>query len=132
MSIDPVTAISSAADSASGAAVGRPSGVSPDPRAASGSNSATKPIEENHSEKLTSEPPELPQDEVEVQRTNDGSGDIVIRYMDPHGNLILQIPSSQVLGLARAIERTLEQQASHELNGTADTLSSPGGTRDGY
>jgi type II secretory pathway component HofQ len=54
---------------------------------------------------------ELPQDEVQVQRDPAGSGQIVIKYLDGKGNLILQVPSSQVLGLARAIEQTFAAQA---------------------
>src|SRR5579864_5272255 len=54
---------------------------------------------------------EMARDEVHVQRDNGANGEIVIRYVDPSGNLILQIPSSQVLGLARAIEQALEEQA---------------------
>ena len=132
MSIDPVTAINPAADSASGATPVRQSGEAPDPRPSRRSISGTKPTVETPSGKLTSPAPEMPQDEVEVQRANDGSGDIVIRYMDPNGNLILQIPSSQVLGLARAIEHALEEQASRAANGTENSLSSPGGTSHGY
>jgi len=72
------------------------------------------------------------QDEVQVQRTNDGRGDIVIRYVDPHGNLILQIPSSQLLGLARAIDHALEEQASQKSNASGDSQSNRGGESDGY
>jgi|SRR5579871_577732 len=53
---------------------------------------------------------EMPQDEVQVQRDSGGSGQIVIRYLDGSGNLILQVPSEQVLGLSRAIEEALNQQ----------------------
>lgn len=113
MSIDPVTA-TLASNAAAGPVVVSDRGSPPDPRPESRSDSATKSIPESHSGKLTSPPSEMPRDEVQVQRANDGSGDIVIRYVDPHGNLILQIPSSQVLGLARAIERALEEQASQK------------------
>ena len=131
MSIDPVTA-SLASDAAASAGVVGKGRTSPDPRPGSRSESAPKSKQELHSGKLNPPPAEMPRDEVQVQRTNGGSGDIVIRYMDPHGNLILQIPSSQVLGLARAIERALEEQASRESNGTASAQLSPGGTSDGH
>lgn len=61
--------------------------------------------------KPSSTAPEMPRDEVQVQRVNGASGDIVIRYLDASGNLILQIPSSQLLGLARAVDQALEEQA---------------------
>ena len=35
-------------------------------------------------------------------------GAIVIRYLDAHGNVVLQVPSSQVLELARSIRQDLE------------------------
>jgi len=73
----------------------------------------------------------MPQDEVQVQRTNGASGDIVIRYLDAHGNLIVQIPSAQVLGLARAVERALEEQASRQSSPDRDSLLNRGGTSDG-
>ncbi len=130
MSIDPVTSIRPATAVASRATLPRDGAGLPSVRQISRSNSETTPVRENHSGKLTSEPPEMPRDEVQVQRTNDGSGDIVIRYMDPHGNLILQIPSSQVLALARAIERTFEQEASQESTGNLASRS--GGTSDGH
>jgi hypothetical protein len=53
----------------------------------------------------------MPQDEVQVQRDPAGSGQIVIKYLDDKGNLVLQVPSSQLLGLARAIEQTFNEQA---------------------
>lgn len=122
MSIDPVTTMSPATAAPSGATPARSGAASPGLRRISRSNSETVPVKESHSGKLTSDAPEMPQDEVQVQRANDGSGDIVIRYMDPHGNLILQIPSSQVLGLARAIERALDQQAARESNLTRNLM----------
>ena len=132
MSIDPVTGIQPSHDSAIAGTVVREGGVSPEPRTVNRPDSETKPITESHSRKLTSLPSEMPRDEVQVQRTNDGSGDIVIRYMDPHGNLILQIPSSQVLGLARAIEHALKEQASQRSNVSADSLPNRRGGSDGY
>jgi len=73
----------------------------------------------------------MQQDEVQVQRTNGVSGDIVIRYMDAHGNLILQIPSAQVLGLARAVERALEEQAGRKPSAESTVLT-PEGVPDGH
>ena len=132
MSIDPVAAIRPAPDSAAAGTVVRDRGASPDPRPVSRPDSGTRLIQESHSAKLSAPPPEMLQDEVQVQRTNDGRGDIVIRYVDPHGNLILQIPSSQLLGLARAIDHALEEQASQKSNASGDSQPNAGGESDGY
>ncbi len=48
-------------------------------------------------------------DEVQVHRDDEGS--IVIKYVDRSGNVVLQVPSSQVLGLTRAIEKALNDEA---------------------
>ena len=132
MSIDPVAAIRPAPDPAAAGTVGRDRGASPDPGPVRRPDSGTRLIQESHSAKLSATRPEMLQDEVQVQRTNDGRGDIVIRYVDPHGNLILQIPSSQLLGLARAIDHALEEQASQKSNASGDSQSNRGGESDGY
>jgi len=69
----------------------------------------------------------MAQDEVQVQRTDGVSGDIVIKYVDASGSLILQIPSEQVLGLARAVERAIEAQD----NRRAGVAARAGGASDG-
>lgn len=85
--------------------------VAPQRSAAHRSDSEPRPTREI--KKPQSDPAsfELPQDEVQVQRDPAGSGQIIIRYLDSKGNLILQVPSSQLLGLARSIEETLSAQA---------------------
>jgi uncharacterized FlaG/YvyC family protein len=55
-------------------------------------------------------PAELPQDEVEVQRDMQSGGEIVVRYIDSSGDLILQVPTEQVLEVARAIDQNLERE----------------------
>ena len=52
---------------------------------------------------------EMPQDEVQVQHEDGTAGKIIIKYMDHSGNLILQIPSAQILDLARTIDRDIQQ-----------------------
>jgi hypothetical protein len=53
---------------------------------------------------------EVPKDEVEVQRDSQNNGEIVVRYMDHAGNLILQMPSEQVLNVTRSIDEDLERE----------------------
>ncbi len=75
-------------------------------------NSETVPNRDIADQQQTHEGPETPKDEVQVQRDESGDGQIVIKYLDKSGQVILQIPTSQVLALARAIERALDAQAS--------------------
>jgi len=90
-----------------------PQGPSPQP------NSGPEPKQEIRHRPQTSEISETAKDEVQVQRDGESNGQIVIRYLDHAGQVILQVPSSQVLGLARAIERALEEQSKH-LAGAAN------------
>lgn len=73
-------------------------------------------------------PPQL-EDAVQVQR--DGQDQIVIKYLDKEGRLVLQVPSSQVLGLQKAIERALEDQESRPAPQQA-TVPRMEGTKNGY
>jgi|HubBroStandDraft_1064217.scaffolds.fasta_scaffold06637_8 hypothetical protein len=69
---------------------------------------------------------ELPEDEVQVQRDSQTNGEVVIKYLDHAGNLILQVPSSQMIGLARAIEEDFQQEAKARSTPAPD--NSGGGT----
>lgn len=114
MSIGPVQPISAVQDLPS-AGVRPRSSRSPDPPqqpAPAQPNSGTEPKPVRHDPPRAAQSFELPQDAVQVQRDGETNNQIVIRYLDASGELILQIPSSQVLGLARAIAQTFEQQAS--------------------
>jgi len=71
----------------------------------------TSPSQEIRDSQNVPAPAELPQDEVQVQREGQADNEIVIKYLDHSGNLILQVPSSQVLGVAQAIDQDLEEQA---------------------
>ena len=71
----------------------------------------TSPSPEVHGSQNVPASPEVPQDEVQVQRDPGVDDEIVIKYVDHSGDLILQIPSSQVLGVAHAISRDFEQEA---------------------
>jgi hypothetical protein len=66
-------------------------------------------------------PPELPQDEVQVQRDSQNRDEVVIKYLDKaSGDLILQIPSAEVLSVAHGIYQEFGQQAKvQESAGTA-------------
>jgi hypothetical protein len=73
---------------------------------------------------------ELPQDEVEVQRDSQADDQIVVRYMDDKGNLILQVPSQQVLSVAHAIGQDLQREQKARTEAAAP--ESHGGKPDGH
>lgn len=114
MSISPVQAINPIPDLPSDGANARRARSSdlPQPPAPHQPNSGAEPKPVRHDPQRAPQSFELPQDEVQVQRDRETNNQIVIRYLDASGQLILQIPSSQVLGLARAIAQTFEEQAS--------------------
>jgi hypothetical protein len=68
---------------------------------------------------------EPPQDEVDVQRDSQTGGDVVIQYKDQSGNLILQVPSSQVLGLERALRQEFREKA--DAQARAEQTGNEGG-----
>lgn len=81
------------------------------PRQLAKPNSGAEPKPVRHDLEHAPQSFELPQDVVQVQRDRETNNQIVIRYLDASGELILQVPSSQVLGLSRAIAQTFEEQA---------------------
>ncbi len=67
---------------------------------------------------------EMPQDEVQVQRDSEINGEIVIKYLDHAGEVVLQVPSSQVLALQRAIGQDFQAAAKARENVSPE----PGGS----
>jgi len=68
------------------------------------------------------------QDAVQVQRET--GNQIVIRYLDRCGQVIVQVPSSQVLELEKAIEQALEAQQVSQAESHKQANS--GGSKNGY
>ena len=79
-----------------------------------------------------SAPAEVQQDEVQVQQDSEIKDEIIIRYVNPAGNVILQIPSSQVLGVQRAIDQVFEQEAKARASAGATQTGSNGGKTHGH
>ena len=133
MSINPVQTISYATPASPTTAAVRSSHArTPDPQGPSTPpNSGPEPRQEIRSRPRTSEGSEIAKDEVQVQRDSESNGQIVIKYLDHSGRVILQIPSSQVLGLARAIERALEEQATRRASASRDQLPGERGSTHG-
>jgi len=128
MSMNPATQIGRTADATSAAEPVRPGAKSSrfqDGTAGSRPVSDPDSKQEIATRRHTSQAAELPRDEVQVQRDTESNGQIVIRYLDQSGQVILQVPSSQVLGLARAIEQALEKQAK-DRTGKAEAVREGG------
>ena len=79
-------------------------------------DSGSPPKQEIHRPQNTEASPEMPEDEVQVQRDSGTNGEIVIRYIDRSGDVILQVPSSQVLGVSRAIHQDLEREVKNHAS----------------
>ncbi len=90
--------------------------------------SGTEPKREIHSPTGDPESAKLAQDEVQVQRDQGTNGEIVIRYVDHSGNLILQVPSSQVLGMMRSIGQDFEEAAARRTTAPAQSNEERGKT----
>jgi hypothetical protein len=116
MSTYPVQAIETAKNSQLDSDNLRDLTVQPSVPSSGAANSGTSPKQETSQPNQASAFAEFPQDEVQVQRDSQTNGDIVIRYVDHLGDLVLQVPSSQVLGLARAIDQALNQEAKARSN----------------
>lgn len=71
-------------------------------------DSETRPNQKKQDPLNVPEPAPSARDAVEVQRET--GNQIVIKYFDRAGKEIFHVPSAQVLGLQRAIERALKEQ----------------------
>lgn len=129
MSINPVQGIGPANETRFADANPRPAQRRSSPPEAVGSDPGTPPKQEVHHPQTATGPIELPQDEVQVQRDSQTNGEIVIRYLNGSGNVILQVPSSQVLGVTRAIDEDFQQEAkAREIAGAAQAGTEGGKT----
>lgn len=104
MSINPVSAPSAPAEMPGATAHRLASPATAPPISGRAPKQETAAVQDN------SFTPKLHKGEVEVQRDMQSGGKIVVRYMDSSGDLILQIPTEQVLGIARAIDQDLERE----------------------
>jgi S-adenosylmethionine hydrolase len=109
MSINPVQNIEPATSFASHNSPGAQS-PTPAPARKVQADSGTLPDPEPGESQNVPSLSEVPKDEVEVQRDSQNNGEIVVRYVDHSGNLILQMPTEQVLNMTRAIDEDLERE----------------------
>lgn len=72
-----------------------------------------------HAQNVAAESERL-QDVVQVQRDSQLADQIIIKYMDQTtGQMILQVPSTQVLGVARGIAQDFQQEAARNAAAAA-------------
>jgi hypothetical protein len=118
MSINPVPPIPTTPEASAGDTNVRPAATSP-PTSAEDSfshpDSGDAPKQELRSPQSTPATSEIPSDEVQVQRDS-ATEEIVIKYVDRSGNVILQVPSSEVLDVARVIDQNLQQAGKKALD----------------
>jgi hypothetical protein len=67
------------------------------------------PTQEAPVQKDVSPASQLPEDEVQLQRDSGLQNELIVRYVDKTGNLILQVPAEQLLNLERAIAAEFQQ-----------------------
>jgi hypothetical protein len=122
MSIAPVQSFppdrSEPPESSSGRAGETPAKTAPQP-AEEGAVSGTLPKQETSAEKIVPSTYELPPDVVEVHHDPEIKSQVIVQYLDQAKNLILQVPSSQELGVERGIAQDVQQAA--KLRTSADT-----------
>ena len=52
---------------------------------------------------------QLPEDEVELQHDSDLENELIVRYVDGSGNLIVQVPSGEMLSVQRGIMQEFQR-----------------------
>jgi hypothetical protein len=67
------------------------------------------PKQEAPVQKDVSPASQLPEDEVQLQRDSGLQNELIVRYVDKTGNLILQVPAEQLLHFERAIAAEFQQ-----------------------
>ncbi len=134
MSINPVSVIGSVSDRSAEAAQPRPaeriSARAGENVAAADSGHTPKQNAPRRAEPSVSD--QIPEDEVEVQQDNQTNGRIVIKYKDHTGHVILQVPTAQLLNLARAIYEQFQRDAVERHNGSVSTTAVEGDKTNGH
>jgi uncharacterized FlaG/YvyC family protein len=128
MSINPVQSFgneSGVQASAESARAPRPQStpVSVTIRAQEQSSSGTLPNQEiPHAQKVAADA-EAPQDVVQVQHDSQITDEVIIKYtVEATGRVILQVPSAEVLSVARGISQDLREEAKLESSSTANAV----------
>ena len=83
--------------------------------------SGTVPQPEKPVAKNVSAPYVLPQDEVQLHQDPENKNQIIIQYLDPSKNVILQVPSNAELDLEHGIAQELQEAV--KLRASEDTAA---------
>jgi len=125
MSIDPVQGFGPISEVGLGEGQPRVWEVQSSP--SSGADSSTEsspnvgrlPKEESSGTNNTSAVAEFPEDEVQLQQDTEIRDQVIVRYLDKAtGDVVLQVPSTQVLSVARGIYEDFQKQAETTPSGT--------------
>lgn len=127
MSINPVTGIGPTDKAQLAVENPRSAAVQPSTAKFPIPDPGTSPKQEIQSPQSAAAPSEMPQDEVQVQRDSATNGEIVIKYLDRSGNVILQIPTSQMLAVSHAIDQELESEEKARANEVGTQTGHDGG-----
>ncbi len=125
MSIDPVRDFGPANEIASNETQRQARQSEPDPagqlarKAVAPPDVGTLPKQEHLSTNPSPAAAEFPQDEVEVQQDTQIKDQVIITYREKTtGHVVLQVPSAQVLEVARGIYEEFQKQAEPPDHGT--------------
>ena len=131
MSINPVPVIGPAEWEQATGSGQRTAQPPPSPGTTDSTNAASRPAQQVRPAQSASASPELPADQVQLQRDSETDNQIVIKYVDHSGNLILQVPSSEVLGVSRSIDQDFARAEKARSNAVV-TSASEGGQSHGH
>ena len=85
--------------------------------------SGTLPNQEVQRAQKVAAESEGPQDVVQVQHDSQIADEVIIKYtVEATGRVILQVPSAEVLGVARGISQDLRQEAKLESSSAATAV----------
>jgi len=74
---------------------------------------------------------ELPQDVVELHQDPESKNQVIIQYLDPAKQVILQVPSQQELNVERGISKESQQEAKLRESKRTGAVGSGGGPTHG-
>jgi uncharacterized FlaG/YvyC family protein len=139
MSVDPVHGYRTGGDAASSDVQprARQTQASPTPQAPvetdvqPGSGISSKP--EKTAAKVAPASSDFPPDEVQLQLDSQIRDQVIVKYTDKAtGEVVLQVPSTQVLGVARGIYEDFQRQTKQRASAEEAAAVAAGGKQNGH
>jgi hypothetical protein len=124
MSINPVPAVGPISEPSAGEGQLRVDQAQHDPaveavRANNPPDMGTPPKQETSATNETPVAAEFPEDEVQLQQDSEIKSQVIVRYLDKaNGQVVLQVPSYQVLAVDRGIYDEFRKQPAPATEGT--------------